>query len=220
MSGFIIALDGAAASGKGTLGQKLAVHYALSYLDTGLTYRAVAHSLLENNLPLDDEELLVAIAEKVDLTQLDKDRLSSHALGQAASKIAIYPALRQVLIKKQRSFAKHSQGIVLDGRDIGTVVCPNAHAKLFIIADLDTRAQRRFAQIQQKGLASETYEEIKQQLAQRDERDCKRKEGALKPARDALLLDTTKLGIEEAFYTACQLIAPSWQKYQASITTN
>ena len=126
----VIALDGPAASGKGTLARRLATHYGLRHLDTGLTYRAVALALLDAGLPLDDEAHAVEAARRLDLARLDRAVLSAHRVGEAASNVAVMPALRRVLVDKQREFARTPPGAVLDGRDIGTVVCPDADAKL------------------------------------------------------------------------------------------
>src|SRR5690554_4068221 len=130
----IIAIDGPAASGKGTLARKLAAHYGLNHLDTGLTYRAVAKALLDSGLPLDDEAAAEQAARGIDLGALNRETLSAHEVGEAASKIAIMSAARRALAEKQRAFAKSPSGAVLDGRDIGTVVCPDADVKLYVTA--------------------------------------------------------------------------------------
>jgi len=202
----IIAIDGPAASGKGTLSRKIAAHYGLAHLDTGLTYRAVAQVLLRNGMALENQAQAVAVAQKLDLSQLDFHNLAAHKIAETASKIATFPLLRQSLVVAQRDFALAQQnGAVLDGRDIGTVVLPDAQAKLYVTADAETRARRRYQQIIAKGDAAD-YEVILADLIRRDERDINRAEGALKQAPDAYLIDTTKLTIEKAFLAACRFI--------------
>jgi len=202
---FVIAIDGPAASGKGTLAKRLASHYGLFYLDTGLTYRAVASAMLAGQTSLSDEAAAVRIAEKLDLSKLDARQLASHAIGEAASKIAVLPGVRRALVAAQRRLAQQLPGAVLDGRDIGTVVCPDADIKLYIVADLHERARRRHRQIIATG-ASLSFDEVLAGLKQRDERDTSRRESPLKQAEDAHLLNTTKLSIDEAFEAACRLI--------------
>ncbi|WP_182418151.1 (d)CMP kinase [Bartonella sp. HY038] len=204
----IIAIDGPAASGKGTLARMIAEHYHLPHLDTGLTYRAVAHKMLEDNLPLDDEETVIKTAESVDFSKMDRAILSNHLIGEAASKIAVFPKLRRALVNAQRQFAKNGAGAVLDGRDIGTVVCPDATVKFFVTALVEVRAKRRFDEIVARG-SSADLNQIEADLIERDARDSNRAEGPLKQAQDAHLLDTTKLSIETAFVTACQVIDTS-----------
>ncbi|UXM95248.1 (d)CMP kinase [Bartonella sp. HY329] len=204
----IIAIDGPAASGKGTLARMIAEHYQLPHLDTGLTYRAVAHKMLEDNLPLDDEETVIKTAESVDFSKMDRAILSNHLIGEAASKIAVFPKLRRALVNAQRQFAKNGAGAVLDGRDIGTVVCPDATVKFFVTALVEVRAKRRFDEIVARG-GSADLTQIETDLIERDARDSNRAEGPLKQAQDAYLLDTTKLSIETAFVTACQVIDTS-----------
>lgn len=208
---FIIAIDGPAASGKGTLARKLAAHYGLPYLDTGLTYRAVADALLEKHLPLDDEDIAVNIAGTLDLSSLDRNHLSEHKIGEAASKVAVMGRLRKTLVNLQRGFCENGKGGVLDGRDIGTVVCPDANIKLYIIASPEVRAERRYKEMIGKGEKAD-YNTILADLKQRDERDMNRTESPLKPAEDAHLLDTTKLSIESAFNAACAIIDPIFNK--------
>lgn len=207
MKPFVIAIDGPAASGKGTLARSLAGHYHLPYLDTGLTYRAVADAILKDNLPLDDEDLAVKIAKSLNLSALDPHYLSSNDIGEAASKVAVMPRLRETLVHRQRKFSENQRGAVLDGRDIGTVVCPNATVKLYIIASPQARAERRFREIIGKGEQAD-YEVILADLIRRDARDMNRAQSPLKPAEDAHLLDTTKLSIEGAFNAACAVIDP------------
>ena len=202
---FIIAIDGPAASGKGTLSRRLAGHYGLSHLDTGLTYRAVAHALLQVGLPLDNEELAIEAAHNLDLGKLDRDTLSEHQIGEAASRISVMSGVRKVLVEAQRSFAEKPPGAVLDGRDIGTVVCPDADVKLFVTAKPETRARRRHEEIAAKG-GDAGYEEILADIEKRDERDSNRADSPLKPAHDAHLIDTSSMDIETAFNTALELV--------------
>lgn len=201
----IIALDGPAASGKGTLASMIAQHYKLPYLDTGLTYRAVAAKILLKKLPLDDENIALHVAEIVDFSTLDRATLSNHSIGEAASKIAVFPKLRHALVNAQRAFAKNGTGAVLDGRDIGSVVCPDADVKFYVTAALEVRAKRRFDEIIARG-GKAILADIEADIITRDERDSKRAEGPLKQMQDAHLLDTTKLSIEAAFDEACKII--------------
>lgn len=208
---FIIAIDGPAASGKGTLARKLASHYGFSYLDTGLTYRAVADELLKRRFPLNDEDIALKTASLIDFGSLDQVHLSEHEIGEAASKVAVMGRLRKTLVDMQKAFAEQSKGAVLDGRDIGTVVCPDADVKLYIIATPEVRAERRYNEMVGKGEKAD-YNAILADLKRRDERDMKRAESPLKPAKDAHLLDTTKLSIEGAFAAACAIIDPIIEK--------
>ncbi|MCP4380500.1 MAG: (d)CMP kinase [Hyphomicrobiales bacterium] len=203
----LIAIDGPAASGKGTLARRLATHYGLRHLDTGLSFRAVGAALLAAGVALDDEEAAIAVAETVDLEDLDRDRLNAHGIGEAASRVATMPALRAALVARQRAFAQGGggDGAVLDGRDIGTVVLPDAVAKLFVTADPATRARRRAAEIRQRGgTACDT--DILADLVRRDRRDSDRAVAPLKPADDAYLLDTTGMDIETAFSAAVEIV--------------
>jgi len=148
---FVIAIDGPAASGKGTLGRKLAEHLKLPHFDTGLTYRAVGHALLQVGLPLDNEELAMSVAENIDFANLDRSILSAHEIGEAASHIAVMTRVRKILVDAQRKFANTPPGAVLDGRDIGTVVCPDAQIKFYVTASPEIRAKRRHEEILQNG---------------------------------------------------------------------
>ena len=201
----IIAVDGPAASGKGTLSRRLATQYGLRHLDTGLSYRAVAHALIEADWPLDDEAHAVEAARSVDLARLDGSVLSTHAIGDAASKVSVYPAVRRVLVEKQRAFAATPPGAVLDGRDIGTVVCPDADVKLYVIASAAVRAGRRHREIIRLGGQAE-YETILADIERRDARDMGRADSPLRPAADAHLLDTSEMSIEAAFLAAKAII--------------
>ena len=200
-----IALDGPAASGKGTLARRIAAHYGFHHLDTGLTYRAAARALLDAGLPLDDEASAARMAREVDLARLDRAVLSTHAIGEAASKIAVMPEVRRALVEAQRRFAATPPGTVLDGRDIGTVVCPDAAVKLYVTASPQTRARRRYDEIRASGKDAD-YGEVLADLERRDARDMQRADLPLRPAADAHLLDTTEMGIEAAFRAARDLI--------------
>ena len=204
----IIAIDGPAASGKGTLARKLAQHYSLPHLDTGLTFRAVAHALLTSDKPLDDETLAEKAASGLDLGALDRSVLSAHDIGEAASKVAVMPRVRTALLEAQRRFAGQPGGAVLDGRDIGTVVCPDADVKIFVTASAEVRAQRRTDEIVGKGGKAD-FEQILQDVKKRDERDSNRAVAPLIPAENAHLLDTSKLDIEGAFQHAVSIVEAS-----------
>lgn len=203
--GIVIAIDGPAAAGKGTLSRQIAETYGFHHLDTGLTYRATAKALLDAGLPLDDEAVAEKMAREVELAGLDRDILSAHAIGEAASKIAVMPKVRRALVEAQRAFSTRTPGTVLDGRDIGTVVCPDATVKLYVTASADVRARRRYDEIIAKGGEAE-YDDIFADVKKRDERDMGRADSPLKPADDAHLLDTSKMGIEAAFQAAKSLI--------------
>lgn len=202
---FTIAIDGPAGAGKGTLATRLADYYHLPHLDTGLTYRAVAHTLLAKGWPLGDEPHAIEAARLVDLTKLDRTVLSAHAVGEAASKVAVIPEVRRILVEKQRAFAAQASGAVLDGRDIGTVVCPGATVKLYVTASAEVRARRRLAEIEANDGAGD-FATILADIKRRDERDMGRADSPLKPASDAHLLDTTEMDIETAFLAAKTLI--------------
>ena len=197
----MVAIDGPAAGGKGTLARLLARHFGLRHLDTGLTYRAVAEMLLSEGAALDDEDAALAAAGRLDFAKLDRDRLSTHGIGEAASRIAVMPWLRQVLVEKQRAFAQAPPGAVLDGRDIGTVVLPDAPAKLYVTASPEARARRRALELAQRG-ADISESEVLADLKRRDARDMARDSSPLRRAPDACLLDTTDLDIEAAFRAA------------------
>ncbi len=201
----VIAIDGPAAAGKGTLSRRIAEAYGFHHLDTGLTYRACAKALLDAGLPLDDERQAAEMALKVDLSGLDRSVLSAHAIGEAASKIAVMPSVRRALVEAQRAFSRRSPGTVLDGRDIGTVVCPDAAVKLYVTASAEVRAKRRFDEIVSGG-GRRCFEDVLADVIKRDERDMNRADSPLKPADDAHLIDTTEMGIEAAFQAAKRLI--------------
>jgi cytidylate kinase len=202
---FIIAIDGPAAAGKGTLSRRIAVQYGFHHLDTGLTYRATAKALLDAGLPLDDEVVAEKIARDVELAGLDRDILSRHEIGEAASKIAVMPAVRRALVEAQRRFAAKAPGTVLDGRDIGTVVCPDAPVKLYVTASPEVRARRRYDEMLGKGTTAD-FDAIFEDVKRRDDRDMNRADSPMKPAVDAHLLDTSEMSIEAAFQAAKSFI--------------
>ncbi|MGA9824859.1 MAG: (d)CMP kinase [Methylocystis sp.] len=205
MSGLVIAIDGPAASGKGTLARRLAEYFDLPHLDTGLLYRATACALLDEGLPLDDEEAATAAARGLSLTDFDDARLRSREMGEAASVVATLPQVRAELVDLQRHFAAREEGAVLDGRDIGTVICPGARVKIFVTATPETRAQRRALELARRGEEVD-YPTILADVKRRDERDSARAVAPLKPAVDAVTLDTSDLDIEAAFREAVAIV--------------
>ncbi|MCM2395690.1 (d)CMP kinase [Rhizobium sp. S95] len=198
---FTVAIDGPAAAGKGTLSRQIASHYGFHHLDTGLTYRAVAKALLDAGQPLDNETVAEETALAIDLAGLDRSVLSQHQIGEAASKIAVMPKVRRALVEAQRKFAAKTPGTVLDGRDIGTVVCPEAPVKLYVTASPEVRARRRYDEIVSGG-GSADFDAVFADVKKRDERDMGRADSPLKPANDAHLLDTSEMSIEAAFQAA------------------
>ncbi|MGJ0392958.1 MAG: (d)CMP kinase [Methylocystis sp.] len=197
----VIAIDGPAASGKGTLARKLAAHYGLPHLDTGLLYRATARALLDEGLPLDDVDAAVEAARGLSLTDFDEARLRARDMGEAASVVAAMPAVRAALVDMQRAFAARPEGAVLDGRDIGTVICPTATVKIFVTASPETRAQRRALELASRGEPVD-YAAILEDVRKRDARDSARSAAPLKPAEDAVTLDTSELDRDEVLAAA------------------
>ncbi|MFM9938369.1 MAG: (d)CMP kinase [Hyphomicrobiaceae bacterium] len=201
----IIAIDGPAASGKGTLARRIAAHFGYSCLDTGLLYRAVARDVLASGGSLEDEVLAARLARILDPATLDDAGLRLPGVGDAASVVAKVPAVRRALLDFQRNFAAQEPGAVLDGRDIGTVVCPDAPVKMFITAAVEVRARRRFEELRARG-EPVTYDRVLEVIRRRDERDSGRADAPMKPADDAILLDTSDLAIDAAFEAAVGLI--------------
>jgi cytidylate kinase len=201
----IVAIDGPAASGKGTLGKRLAAHYGYRHLDTGLIYRAVAKTLIDAGHALTDEARATAAAVALDAGQLGDPALKTDVVGQAASAISIFHGVRAALLDFQRDFASHPPGAVLDGRDIGTVICPNADVKIFVVASAEVRAQRRVQEFRARGLPVDEAA-VLADIKSRDERDSNRAAAPLKPAPDARLLDTSQLDIEGAVRAAIDII--------------
>jgi cytidylate kinase len=201
----IIAIDGPAASGKGTLGRRLATHYGLRHLDTGLLYRAVAKALLDAGHSPNNHARAVAAADAIDPAAFDEVALKAHAVGEAASLVSAIPDVRAALLAFQRNFAIKPPGAVLDGRDIGTVICPHADVKLFVTATPQVRAQRRVLEIQGRGEKADGAA-ILADIVKRDERDTSRATAPLKQAADAHLLDTTALDANAAFQAAVEVV--------------
>jgi cytidylate kinase len=201
----IIAIDGPAASGKGTIAKQLASVYGLHHLDTGLLYRAVAKAMLDAGHAPDDAAQATEIAIKLDPTKFEENALKLQPITEAASVVAAIPQVRQALINYQREFAMRPRGAVLDGRDIGTVIAPGADVKLFVIASPDVRAARRMLELRARGETADERD-VLADLLRRDERDSRRSVAPLKPAPDAHLLDTTHLGIDAAFRAAVDII--------------
>jgi CMP/dCMP kinase len=204
----IIAIDGPAASGKGTLGKRLAAHYRLRHLDTGLIYRAVAKALLDAGHPLDDATRAVAAARALDPAQFDEKMLKGHAIGEAASIVSAIAEVRAALLKFQRDFAAPPPGAVLDGRDIGTVVAPDADVKIFVTAAPQERARRRAAELKTAGEPADEAA-ILADILRRDARDRSRTVAPLKSAPDAYELDTTHLDAAAALAAAIDLVEKS-----------
>jgi len=193
----IIAIDGTLASGKGTIARRIAAWFGLPYMDTGRLYRATGVAAIKERVDLADGELVAAVASSLDLNDFEEAELRTAEAGVAASKVAALPDVRTALLQLQRDFANQKLGAVLDGRDIGTVVCPDADVKLWIDADVEVRAKRRHLELRKAGDAI-TLEDLTQQLRERDERDANRKDAPMKKAADAVLIDTTDLTIDAA----------------------
>jgi len=195
---FTIAIDGPAAAGKGTLAQALSAHFGFAYLDTGLLYRAVGAGVLAGGEP-------VAVAQALDPSDLNADTLRTQAVAEAASRVAVIPDVRAALVAFQRSFARRDGGAVLDGRDIGTVICPDANVKLFVTASAEIRADRRFAELTAKGVQTDLAA-ILDEVRARDDRDQNRAEAPLIAAADATLIDTTSMTAAEALAQAITIV--------------
>ena len=213
----IITIDGPAAAGKGTLAQKIAETYNLAYFDTGMIYRAVGLKLLLDDKQPEDEDAALKIAQQLTFPQImnlaQHPDFRSSAGGAAASKVSAIPSVREALLKMQRDFAVNPQfgdgraaaGAVYDGRDTGTVICPQAEVKLFITASPEVRAMRRYKQFQQKGDPT-TYEEVLAQTKERDARDSSRSSAPMKPADDAVIIDTSDMSINDVYEKAQEII--------------
>lgn len=201
----IIAVDGPAASGKGTLARGLAAHYGLHFLDTGSLYRMVARALIECGIRPDNREAAAKAAELLDPSLYHDDDLRSEAVGEAASIVAANPDVRAALLGLQRRFAARKPGAVLDGRDIGTIVCPDADVKIFVTASPEVRARRRANELKARGAPSDLAT-VLAEIRGRDERDRSRAHAPLLPAADAQVLDTSELGIEAALKRAIALV--------------
>ncbi len=199
MQPFTVAIDGPAAAGKGTISKAVAAHFDLAHLDTGLLYRAVGARMLLGEDPITAAETLVA-------GDLDNPDLRTAEVAQAASKVAVIPEVRAALLDFQRAFARRSGGAVLDGRDIGTVICPRAEAKLFVTASAEVRAQRRLAELTEGGFQTD-FDTVLADVQARDDRDMNRADAPLRPAEDAVILDTSDLSIDAAIAAAIDAVA-------------
>jgi cytidylate kinase len=201
----IIAIDGTTSSGKGTLAKRLAAHYKLPHLDTGLLYRAVASAAITKGIDFKNERECALLAEHIDLAEFDERELRGAGVGAAASVVASLGAVRRALFELQRKFAQQKGGAVLDGRDIGTVIAPDADVKLWVDASVEERARRRYREL--SGLGENVTEAgVKAQLRERDLRDSTRKDAPMKPADDAVHIDTTGLSIDETFAKALEIV--------------
>jgi cytidylate kinase len=201
----IIAIDGPAASGKGTLGKLIAAHYGLAHLDTGQLYRAVARDTLAAGASPTHASAALSAAKALDVKTLGDPSLADGKLGEAASIVASHPEVRDALLAYQRAFAKRKPGAVLDGRDIGTIICPDADVKLFVTATPEERARRRYRELREAGNGV-SEADVLADIRRRDERDKGRAAAPLRQAEDAHLLDTTNLDIDAAFKAAIDLI--------------
>ena len=201
----IVAIDGPAASGKGTLGKRLAAHYGLRHLDTGLIYRAVAKALIDAGRDPNDVAAATSAAEALDPSRFDEVALKAHSISEAASIVSAIPQVRTALLAFQREFAAQPPGAVLDGRDIGTVICPDAEAKIYVTATPEVRARRRAAEYQAQGRDIDEAA-VLADIRKRDQRDQSRAAAPLKQAPDAHLLDTTHLDIDAAIRAAIDIV--------------
>ncbi|WP_170385223.1 (d)CMP kinase [Ruegeria atlantica] len=195
---FTVAIDGPAAAGKGTISKGVAAHFGFAHLDTGLLYRAVGRRTLDGTDP-------IAAAEALSAEELEQGDLRTADIAQAASKVAVIPEVRAALVDFQRAFARRSGGAVLDGRDIGTVICPEAEVKIFVTASAEVRAERRYLELSAKG-TDLTRDQVLADVRERDARDAERSTAPMKPADDAVLLDTSDLSIQDALAQAVALI--------------
>ncbi|MBO9444258.1 (d)CMP kinase [Ruegeria sp. R14_0] len=198
---FTVAIDGPAAAGKGTISKAVATKFGFAHLDTGLLYRAVGRRTLQGMEPIAGAQALTA-------EELEQGDLRTAEIAQAASKVAVIPEVRAALVDFQRAFARRTGGAVLDGRDIGTVICPEAEVKLFVTASPEVRAERRFLELKAKG-SDVTRDQVLSDVKERDARDADRSTAPMKPAADAVLLDTSDLSIEDALAKAVEIIEKS-----------
>ena len=201
--GFVIAVDGPAASGKGTIAHRLGETYGYPVLDSGLLYRAVGVRVLAEGGDLDDEDVAAAIALTLDPAELERPEVRTRGAGEAASRVAVHHGVRVALREFQQSFAAQEPGAVIDGRDIGTVIAPDAQVKIYVTAAPEVRAERRWKQLADGTL---TYEEVLADIRTRDARDAGREDSPMRPADDAVLLDTSEMTIEAAFDAARRIV--------------
>lgn len=198
---FIVAIDGPAAAGKGTVSKAVAAHFGFAHLDTGLLYRVVGRVALEKVGPALEEAAVIALATEVSEADLARDDLRTAAVAQAASKVAVIPEVRSALVDFQRKFAGRAGGAVLDGRDIGTVICPDADVKLFVTASAEVRAERRYQELAGRGETTD-FETVLEDVKARDARDSERAVAPLVAADDAITVDTSDMSIDEAVAAA------------------
>ncbi|MDR0571339.1 MAG: (d)CMP kinase [Rickettsiales bacterium] len=201
----IIAIDGTCASGKSALAKGLSRTLDLPYLNTGALYRNIALFLYKNRLDHDDKQVVLDNLKNVSFDDLENPELSGEVVGAITSQIAVIPELRQFLLKFQIDFSKNEKGAILDGRDIGTVICPNARYKFFVIADINVRAERRYNEMKNRGIAAD-YDEILEKIRIRDKNDFERAVAPLKKADDAIEIDTTKMNQKKALEYALEFI--------------
>jgi cytidylate kinase len=213
--GFMVAVDGPAASGKGSIATRLGAHFGLPVLDTGLLYRFVGVLMDEAHEDLDDEGAACAAAAMVTADQLDDPGLRTRAAGELASRVAVHPRVRNALMEFQRTFAMQEGGAILDGRDIGTVIAPDAAAKLFVTAAPEVRAHRRWKQLEAQGEAV-GYEDVLADIRLRDARDGGRDTAPMRPAPDAVLLDTSEMTIEQAADAARRIVEAARARWLSS----
>lgn len=214
-NGFVIAVDGPAASGKGTIASRLAAAYEVPMLDSGLLYRAVGVLLARAGGDFDDVEAAVQVARSLTADRLGDPAFRTREAGEAASRVAIHPAVRLALRQMQQDFARRPGGAVIDGRDIGTVIAPQAPAKLYVTARPEIRAERRFKQLRGQGEAV-TYEDILEDIRRRDERDGGRADSPMVQADDAVLLDTSEMTIEQAADAARRIVEAARARWEGS----
>ena len=207
----IIAIDGPAASGKGTIARRLAAHYGLPHLDTGLLYRATARSLIERGERLENVDAAISASRGLALTDFDEKQLRGAEMGEAASIMGAMPQVRAVLLDLQRQFAARKEGAILDGRDIGSIICPNADVKIFGTAQSETRAQRRALELKSRGEKVD-FAAVLADIQKRDERDSSRSSAPLIMASDAIRLDTTGLDVEKSVAAAIAIVENKTQK--------
>jgi CMP/dCMP kinase len=211
----VITVDGPAASGKGTIAARLAAHYGLPMLDTGLLYRAIGVLAARAGADLDDAAASAAIARGLRADQLGDPAFRTRAAGELASRVALHPPVRAALRELQTAFAQQPGGAVLDGRDQGTVICPQAPAKLYVTATPEVRAQRRWKQLKAQG-EDVPYEDVLDDIRRRDERDAAREASPMRPAADATLLDTSEMSIDAAFDAARRIVEAARARWEAS----
>lgn len=213
--GFVIAVDGPAASGKGTIAVRLGALFGFPVLDSGLLYRAVGVKVLERGQDLGDPAAALAAAVSLDPAELERPEVRTRRAGEAASRVAVYPAVREALRDFQLDFAAREPGAVIDGRDIGTVIAPQAPAKLYVTATPEVRAHRRWKQLSGQGEAV-AYDDILADIRVRDERDSARADSPMTMAADAVLLDTTEMTIDAAFDAARRIVETARSRWETA----